>query len=454
MAIDGLRLVTRELAMFAGFGFAVFALDEIVIDIIWLARSAWRRIFIYTKVAATTSETIPVSQEPGRMAIFVPAWDESDVIEGMLAHTLRTYGEQDYDIFVGCYPNDLKTLDAVGRLSSPALKTVICKAPGPTTKADCLNQIWQAAASFPRHTYKGIVLHDAEDIVSPSELKIFDAMLDRFDLVQLPVVPFTDSTSRFIAGHYCDEFAEAHGKTMIVRECVGAGIPSAGVGCGIRWSALETLAEANGGIPFDVGSLTEDYELGITLCAAGLKTVFVSIPTREAPGVIATQAHFPATLDTAVRQKTRWMLGIALAGWDRLGWGGAWGENWMRLRDRRAVVAAILLLSGYVAMILYALVLAADYFLGTDESLFSPLFASIMAFNAVALVWRLLVRAYFVGRIYGPVEALLSAVRLPISNIIAIMAARRAVSQYVTYLKVGTLRWDKTAHRIPDGLGG
>lgn len=454
MVVDALRLATRELAMFAGIGFAVFAVDEIAIDFIWLARALWRRIFVYSKVAMTTSETIPQSPTPGRLAIFVPAWDESDVIAETLTHALRTYGDQAYDVFVGCYPNDLDTQNAVDRIASPSVRKVICKLPGPTTKADCLNQIWLAAAHPLSPVYKGMILHDAEDIVSSAELKIFDAMLDRFDLVQLPVVPFTDRSSRFISGHYCDEFAEAHGKTMVVRECLGAGIPSAGVGCAIRWSALETLAAANGGVPFDVGSLTEDYELGINLRAAGLKTVFVRIPTTDAPGVVATQAHFPDTLDTAVRQKTRWMLGITLAGWDRLGWGAGWGENWMRLRDRRAVVAAVLLLAGYSALILYALVLMADYFLGIDIRLFSPLFAAIMGFNAVVLVWRLLVRAYFVGRIYGAGEAMLSIIRLPISNVIAMMAARRAVLQYLTYLKVGTLLWDKTAHRAPDGLSG
>ena len=438
--------------MFASVGFAIFALEEMAIDIIWLSRAWWRRAFIYSKQVATTSATIPMSPESGRLAIFVPAWDESDVIAETLSHALRTYGDQAFDIFVGCYPNDSATQEAVDRVLSPFVHKTLCSAPGPTTKADCLNQLWRSAASIQAHKYKGIVLHDAEDIVSPAELAIFDAMLDRFDLVQLPVVPFTDPSSRFIAGHYCDEFAEAHGKTMIVRECLGAGIPSAGVGCAIRWSALEVLAVANGGMPFDVGSLTEDYELGINLRAAGLKTVFVRIPTTDAPGIVATQAYFPATLDTAVRQKTRWVLGIALAGWDRLGWGGAWGENWMRLRDRRAVVAAILLLAGYLAMVLYALILVADYFLDTDGKLFSPVFTTIMIFNTVALVWRCIVRAYFVGRIYGAGEALLSVIRLPVSNIIAMMAARRAVLQYFAYLSVGTLRWDKTAHRIPDGM--
>ena len=69
--------------------------------------------------------------------------------------------------------------------------------------------------------------------------------------------------------------------------------------------------------------MTEDYELGLRLGGIGLKTMFVRLPV--APGsraVVASRGHFPASLDAAVRQKARWVGGIAFAGWDRLdsGW--------------------------------------------------------------------------------------------------------------------------------------
>ena len=42
------------------------------------------------------------------------------------------------------------------------------------------------------------------------------------------------------------------------------------------------------------------------------------------------------------------MTGIALAGWDRIGWGGRqrFGDHWMRMRDRRAPLAVLVLASG------------------------------------------------------------------------------------------------------------
>ena len=106
------------------------------------------------------------------------------------------------------------------------------------------------------------MLHDAEDVVHSAELGLFDALIERADLVQLPVLPLIDPGSRFVGGHYADEFCEAHGKELVVREAIGAGLPSAGVGCAIARDALDALAGRNGA-PFDPDSLTEDYELGL-----------------------------------------------------------------------------------------------------------------------------------------------------------------------------------------------
>src|SRR3954463_3771180 len=174
---------------------------------------------------------------------------------------------------------------------------------------------------------KAVVLHDAEDVVHPLELRIFDGLIDRSAVIQLPVLPLPDPHSRWIAGHYCDEFAEAHTKELVVREAVGAAIPLAGVGCAIARRPLEKLAALQDGRPFAGKSMTEDYELGLKLGALGHKTMFVRIPAQPGErGIVASRGHFPATLGTAVRQKARWLGGIALSGWDRLPLGrGRWG---------------------------------------------------------------------------------------------------------------------------------
>ena len=300
-----IAVVCRELAMFSALGFAIFAADELLVDVLWIGRALWRCVLFFGRNSPATAETLTVAVSPGRFAVFVPAWDESSVIAQMLANTVLAYRGQRYDVFVGCYPNDPLTAQAVTSFEDNSIHLVVCDRSGPTTKADCLNQLWLAMGRHEQSfafQYKGVVLHDSEDVVSPRELPIFDAMLERFDLVQLPVIPLIDSTSRLVSGHYCDEFAEAHGKTLIVREMLGAAIPSAGVGCGIRRSTLCQLAEDRAGLPFDVSSLTEDYELGLAITAMGKTTVFVRLPTDDFPGIAGTRAHFPGTIDDAVRQ--------------------------------------------------------------------------------------------------------------------------------------------------------
>ena len=269
-------------------------------------------------------------------------------------------------------------------------------------------------------------------------------MLARRD--EILVLPLRQPGSRWVSGHYLDEFAEAHSRDMVVREAIGAALPSAGVGCSIRRSALADIAASRGGLPFAEDSLTEDYELGLRLGELGLTSAFVRIADSNGR-IVATQAHFPATLPAAVRQKTRWTIGIALAGWDRVGWRGNIFECWMRLRDRRAPLAAMLLLCGYGALVLTALLLA---FSGSQRPIGYAL-STLLALNGGLLLWRLAVRASCVTRHYGWKEGLICIPRMITSNIIAMMAARRAVSTYLRMLKTGQVYWDKTEHSFPQG---
>ena len=182
--------------------------------------------------------------------------------------------------------------------------------------------------------FRAMVLHDAEDVVHAAELRVFDHLIGRFDLVQLPVMPLPDPHSRWIAGHYLDEFAEAHTKDVIVREALGAAVPSAGVACAIARHQIAALARTKPGAPFDPTCFTEDYELGLHVKRAGGRGALVRVRDRQG-ALVATHEHFPHTLSAAVRQKSRWMLGIALDGWDRLGWAGDGADQYMLWRDRK-----------------------------------------------------------------------------------------------------------------------
>jgi adsorption protein B len=448
-----LSRIAAELALFAGVGFLLFAINDLAVDLIYFARSIWRSATVYTRYPRAFASYFVFNKNPGAIAILVPAWDESSVIPAMLKATLNRLDYDDYRIFVGHYRNDPGTAAGVASVADPRIESVEIPADGPTTKADCLNHLYDALVAWETahdREFKAVVLHDAEDVVHRFELRIFDALIGRAAVIQLPVLPLPDPHSRWISGHYCDEFAEAHIKELVVREAIGAAIPLAGVGCAIERRSLARLAALQDGRPFAGASMTEDYEVGLRLGALGLKTMFVRIPTQ--PGeraIVASRGHFPATLGSAVRQKARWLGGIALSGWDRLGWSGGLGERWMRMRDRRGPLAALLLLAAYGAALLWSQLWLAEALGAPIHARLSPALITLLTINAWLLAWRVLMRAAFTTAAYGWAEGLLSIPRLVVGNVIAMLAAARAVSLHVGG---GAKRWDKTRHIFPAEL--
>ena len=442
--------LASELALFAAVGFLLFAIDDLAVDLIYFTRRLWRALTIYSRYPRAFAGSLPTPAHPGRIAVFVPAWDESAVIADMLRATLRRWGKGDYRIFVGYYANDPLTEAAIGRVDDPRIEAVLVEDEGPTTKADCLNRLYDALLAAECRggwTAKAVVLHDAEDLVHPLEIRLFDVMIEKAALVQLPVIPLLDPDSRWIGGHYCDEFAESHGKELVVREAVGASIPLAGVGCAIARDAIARLAADNLGRPFAAACMTEDYELGLRIGAFADKTMFVRIPALSgSASVVSSRGHFPATLDAAVRQKSRWIGGIALAGWERLGWRGGLGERWMRMRDRRGPFAALLLVAGYAAILLWLQLWIARGLGAPVELVATPVLAFLLKLNAVLLGWRILVRAGFVTATYGLGQGLLSIPRLVVGNAIAMLAVKRAIGVHAAG---GPRRWDKTLHIFP-----
>lgn len=444
----GLDALARETLLFAGFGFLVGGLDDLLVDGVYLVR----RLFGRDRPTRLSELGGPSS----RLALFVPVWDEASVIGPMLDAALRRLEHPDFAIFVGAYPNDPGTIAAVAEVAArdPRVRLVIGPRPGPTTKGDNLNALWSALLADDERRglrTRAVVLHDAEDMVHPAELRVFDALLDRHAVVQLPVRPLIRREHRLVSGVYADEFAESHGKSLVVRGAVGAGLPLAGVGCAIRCDALAALGVARNGAPFDAESLTEDYEMGLHLARLGWSGCFARVGDDRDGSAVATAAYFPDTVGAAVRQKARWIAGIALAGWDRTGWGRplALADHWMRARDRRAPLAMLVLATAHIALVLWALNVGAHWLAEAPGAPLGPLLERVLQVNAGLLCWRLVVRVVFTARAYGWREGLWAAPRLLVGNVITILAVRRALGRYVGMLRGRELRWEKTAHRFP-----
>ena len=166
--------------------------------------------------------------------------------------------------------------------------------------------------------------------------------------------------------------------------------------------------------------------------------------------MVATQEFFPEKLEDAVRQKSRWIAGISLSGWDRLGWKNDWRENWMRLRDRKASLAAIVLAIAYAAVILTGALLLADRFGLYKFQPVSGFLKTLLFVNAGFLMWRLLLKSYFVFALYGLREAAISIPRTIVANVINILAAWRAIGHYVEQLAGHPVNWEKTQHFYPE----
>lgn len=443
-----LALLQYELLLFAGVFFLIGAIDDFAVDLAWL----WLKLTGRARTAKVDRGQLQSKVLNGRAAVFIPAWQESEVISDTIRHLLSVWPQKGLRLYIGIYRNDPATLKAamLAAQGDVRLRLVVHDRDGPTTKADCLNRLYEAMCDDEQRSswrFSCVLFHDAEDMVDPAGLGLLDwAISEGADFAQLPVEPLPQASRDWLGSHYCEEFAEAHGKAMVVRSAVGAALPAAGVGCAMKREALDKLVEdSRDGVPFDPASLTEDYELGLAIAEQGGRCRFVRA-RGEDDQLIATRAYFPSKLSEIVRQKTRWVHGISLQGWDRTGWSGGAAETWMRARDRRGPLTALVLALGYVLLALTLIISIAGALGMAPPLAVSPGIFALVTVNLCFFIWRIVWRFLFTARNYGVAEGIFAIVRLPMTNIIAIMAGRRAILAYWRTFFGRGIVWDKTAH--------
>lgn len=455
----------------------VSAIDDIAIDVsYWVIKI--RRYFMWRDRphSPLTSEQL-LSREEQPIAIMVPAWMEYDVIAAMIENMAGVMNYRNYTIFVGTYINDPPTIQEVERMRRryKHLHRVEVPHAGPTCKADCLNWIIQAIFLHERTmgiSFAGVILHDSEDVLHPLELKFFNYLLPRIDLIQLPVLSLERQWYELVAGTYMDEFAESHGKDMTVREALCGVVPSAGVGTCFSRRALVALCEETQNQPFNTRSLTEDYDIGNRLAQMGMRCIFAVFPvqflvkrTRWRDGQasepktitlpLCVREYFPDTFRTAYRQKARWALGIGLQSWDQLAFRGGLAARYFMLRDKKGILTSLISIVAYVLLAQF-LIFQLAALAGWWTQYYPPRFAYdgvwhyALLFNMAALVNRIFHRMYFVSLYYGWHQGVLSVPRMIVSNFVNFMAVSRAWKLYLSYLFRGkAMVWDKTMHDFP-----
>ncbi|RYD46948.1 MAG: glycosyl transferase family protein, partial [Verrucomicrobiaceae bacterium] len=264
--------------------------------------------------------------EVPRIAVFVANWQEEEVLGKMVEGNLARIPYPSVSLYLGVYPNDEGTVRVAHELAAQypdRVSVIVNTMDGPTSKGQLLNEMF--AQVFSKDDCPDIaVLHDSEDVIDPRTFPIY-ASYQRagYDFIQVPVFSLNRGKGLYVASTYMDEFAERHTREMIVRNAVGATIPSAGVGTGMTKTLLKHFLKTRGQVLMS-GTVTEDYILGVEAKRAGFKSAFAAVSSNAESGLnfAATREFFPKTLAASIKQKTRWVYGINFEATYKLGWEG------------------------------------------------------------------------------------------------------------------------------------
>lgn len=410
----------------------ISGIDDLVLFVLWI----WLR--------ATPPSVLPVTEDAGgperNIAIFTPLWQEDGVVRQMVSHNITAIQYSRFHLFIGAYPNDEKTVEAIQEMEErfPNVHLALVPHNGPTSKADCLNWIYQQMLLQEELTgerFDAVITHDAEDLIHPQSLRAINAHLPHYDMIQVPVLPLPTGVGEWVHGVYIDEFSEFQSRDLYVRARLGGFLPSAGVGTAFSRRALERLAVKAENRIFEPGCLTEDYENGFRVKELGFRQIL--LPAGR--DVVATREYFPRDWRSATKQRTRWVTGIVWQGLERHGWEGGPRQWWWHWRDRKGLIGNPVSL---IANVLFCYGLAVPI----DSSLLA-----LAPFTIGMAILQAASRAVIVYGVYGWRQALMAPLRIPLANLINSVAGTRATWRYWSARVHGEpLVWLKTAHQYPN----
>ena len=228
-------------------------------------------------------------------AVFVANWHEEDVLGKMVEGNLARIQIPEVSLYLGVYPNDTGTMRVAKELEArypERVRVIVNRLPGPTSKGQMLNEMFSQVFSG-EDGPELVILHDSEDIIDPRTFRVYAAYARDHDFIQAPVFSLKRGRGAIVASTYMDEFAERHTREMIVRDAVGAAIPSAGVGTCMTKKLIKHFLHARGQVLMS-GTVTEDYILGIEAKRSGFKSAFAAISSNAEEGLdfVATREFF------------------------------------------------------------------------------------------------------------------------------------------------------------------
>ncbi|NLC54278.1 MAG: phage adsorption protein NrfB [Erysipelothrix sp.] len=328
------------------------------------------------------------------------------------------------------YPNDPNTKEIAKKLERkyPHVHAITHILDGPSSKADNINNVINNIYKYEEKNslrFKGIIIHDSEDIVHPYEFMLENYLFDTKAAIQIPVFPLQEMPTiknffkNMITGTYADEFAENHIRNLSARNSIGAFVPSAGTGFALRRDVLESFSDSN---VFPVGSLTEDFKLSLQLKEKGFDLYYpleslvrLNYQGEEKREFIATRSMFPKTYKAAVRQKTRWIYGITMQSFRMRDVISSKNLNFLSkyslYRDYKSKISNLLVLPGYLifAYFIFSLVFNLPImFIKYSTSWYLMLFLTFL------MIQRQILRFFAVKTVYGVKSALIATVIPPV----------------------------------------
>lgn len=431
---------------------------------------------IYTAaINKNKSRKLPISEldekMPRLLAMIIASWQEDSVLGEVVDNITASvqYPKSMYHIFLGVYPNDGPTVAVAEALAlrHENVHVVHNVRPGPTSKADNINNVFRYIRNFEQErnwSFGGVTVHDAEDVVHPYELKITNYLYDEYDALQFPVFPLQEMPKlknlfkNMTVGTYADEFAENHYRTLVLRDSTGAFVPSAGTGFAISHRVLDTFSPEENIFPEN--SLTEDYKLSLTLHDRGFNIHYVleKVQRLRNDGMlvweyVATRSRFPSTFWAAVKQKTRWIYGITM---QTFNFGEIFDKSrtfafrYTMYKDWKAKIGNLLVLPGYFIFL---------YFAGSMIWELPPIYpeGTLSWYLCIVLtgmmIERQVLRSVAIYNVYGGKSAFVACFLPPIlpmrlvwGNIINLVATMRAWKQTLSF---GEKNVNKAKKSIP-----
>src|SRR5204863_854926 len=179
-------------------------------------------------------------------------------------------------------------------------------------------------------------------------------------------------------------------------------------------------------------------------------------PPQPITELVASREAFPATFQAAVRQRSRWILGISFQTWEQAGWAGTLPMRYTLLRDRRAPLTHLLNMIGYAVVAFLIFQWLSRKTTWGETRYMRPLFTAESLLWKIAIVdtWLLAYRAVqkmiSVQSIYNLKQAIASIPRVVIGNVINFAATVRATRVYLAHkIFRRPIVWTKTSHVFP-----